>query len=181
MRRVASAVVIAAVGAVAIVAAVDAVERFAEPELPVPSLRLHFPDARTVLRGRLIWIDARCRLRVTDIATLRQLEKPHRVSCRAGLDSRGRLTRRVKRVETSRWGGLFIASSRDGLVTLTRDGKPIRLPIRRARALVWSPDERWALAAGRRSLFLFRPGDPELRFRRLPIAARDLAWVAGSA
>ena len=164
MRRVASAVVIAAVGAVAIVAAVDAVERATERKPQVASLRLHFPDARTVLRGRLIWIDVRCRLHVTDIATLRQLEKPRRLSCRAGLDSQGRLTRR-----------------RDGPVSLIRDGQPISLPVRDPKALVWSPDERWALAAGRRSLFLFRPNDPELRFRRLPIAATELAWVASSA
>jgi hypothetical protein len=178
MRRVASAVVIAAVAAVAIVAAVDAVERSRDRELRPTSLRLHFPDARTVLRGRLLWIDARCRLHVTDVATLRQLRKPRRVSCRAGLDARGRLTRQVRKTETNKLGGLFLARSRDGLLALTRDGKPVQLPVRRARALAWSPDERWALAAGRRGLVLFRPGDPELRFRRLPIAATDLAWVA---
>jgi hypothetical protein len=161
MRRVASAVVIAAVGAVAIVAAVDAVGRDSEPEFSARSLRLYFPDARTVLRGRLIWIDPRCRLHVTDISTLRQVGKPRRVSCRAGLDARGRLTR-----------------GRDGPVSLIRDGQPIRPPVARPRVLVLSPDERWALAAGGRSLFLFRPGDPELRFRRLPIAATDLAWVS---
>jgi hypothetical protein len=178
MRRVASAVVIVAVGAVAIVAAVDAVHRSPERELRLTSLRLHFPDARTVMRGRLLWIDRRCRLHVTDVATLRQVRKPRRVSCRVGLDARGRLTRAVRKVETNRFGGLFIARNREGFVTLTREGKPVQLPIRRARALAWSPDERWALAAGRRGLFLFRPGDPELRFRRLPIVATALAWVA---
>jgi len=166
MRRVASAVLIAAVGAVAIAAAVDAVEQAADTEARASarSLRLYYPDARTVLRGRLVWIDHRCRLHVTDISTLRRLERPRRVSCGAGLDARGRLTPR-----------------RDDRVSPNEEEAPIGLPLSEPKVIIFSPDERWAIAGGRRSLFLFRPGDSARRFRRLPIAAADVAWVSSSA
>lgn len=45
-----------------------------------------------------------------------------------------------------------------------------------ARAIAWSPDERWTALAKNESVYVFttHDGDPELV--RLPIAARDLAW-----
>lgn len=53
-------------------------------------------------------------------------------------------------------------------------------PTSNARAVSWSPDERWTAIATRWSVFLVRTADllavREPRTIRLPIAARDLAW-----
>jgi hypothetical protein len=43
-------------------------------------------------------------------------------------------------------------------------------------ALTWSPDEQWAAAAADTRVYVFRPGEPQLRVRELPITASDLAW-----
>jgi hypothetical protein len=43
-------------------------------------------------------------------------------------------------------------------------------------ALTWSPDEQWAAAAADTHVYVFRPGEPQARVRRLPIAASNLAW-----
>jgi len=43
-------------------------------------------------------------------------------------------------------------------------------------ALTWSPDEQWAAAAAGTHVYVFRPGEPQMRVRELPITASDLAW-----
>jgi hypothetical protein len=42
--------------------------------------------------------------------------------------------------------------------------------------LAWSPDDRWTAVATHDSVFLLRADEGDGRIRRLPIAARDLAW-----
>jgi hypothetical protein len=82
------------------------------------------------------------------------------------------------RVETSPRGGFFAAWIGDSLVTIRdREGDLISFPpLPRIRALTWSPDERWTVAATQHSVFVFRTNEGEARVRRLPILARDLDW-----
>jgi hypothetical protein len=180
MRRIASAIAVAVVGAVVVIATVDAVQKAVEPGPAVPSPGPRTIDALTSYSGRLVWLDVRCRRHVTDLTSLKAIEAARRVPCRAELDPAGRLTPASRSgVERSSHGSYLVARRRGGLVARTREGEPLELPFRDARALVVSPDERWALAAGRRSAFLFRPrpGASKGRFRRVPIVATDLAWI----
>jgi hypothetical protein len=63
------------------------------------------------------------------------------------------------------------------LLVIDADGRPVALPpFIDPRALTWSPDERWSAVATTHSVFVFRTEAPEVRIRRLPIAARDLSW-----
>jgi hypothetical protein len=89
-----------------------------------------------------------------------------------------RLVAGVVRIEASPRGGYFSTwVGGDFFGTWTRDIQPMILPpISGIRALTWSPDERWAAAATRRSVFVFRTNESEARVRRLPIVARDLVW-----
>ena len=66
---------------------------------------------------------------------------------------------------------------REALMLLDRQGNPSNLSFVNAHAVAWSPDERWAVVATRRSLLIFRATGPYLRVRRLAIVATDVAWV----
>jgi hypothetical protein len=66
---------------------------------------------------------------------------------------------------------------------LTRSGRQLggaNAPAGNARAVSWSPDERWTAIATQWSVYLVRTSDllaqRESRSIRLPITARDLAW-----
>lgn len=76
--------------------------------------------------------------------------------------------------------GRFLAAT-DGERLLLFDGRRglVETPpfdATRIYGIAWSPDEQWAAVAADSSVYLFRPGEPQPRLRRLPIAARDLAW-----
>lgn len=45
-----------------------------------------------------------------------------------------------------------------------------------ARAIAWSPDERWTALAKNDSVYVFTTDDRDPHLVRLPVAARDLAW-----
>jgi hypothetical protein len=81
-------------------------------------------------------------------------------------------------VEASPRGNFFTAWFGSNLVTIRdREAFPVTFPaLERVRAIAWSPDERWTVAATPRSVFVFRTDEGEARVRRLPIQARDLAW-----
>lgn len=79
-------------------------------------------------------------------------------------------------------GGGFVGvrtgrGERAGLTLLDRDGRRLDLTFMDARAIAWSPDERWAVVATRASMLLFRTTGGDLRIRRLPIRATQLAWI----
>lgn len=76
--------------------------------------------------------------------------------------------------------GSFIAlraQTRPGFLLLDRDGASVLAPpVTGYRAMAWAPDESWAALATAASIYVFRTRTSELRLRRLPIEAHDLAW-----
>jgi hypothetical protein len=96
-------------------------------------------------------------------------------------EGRRLLTTVASRSSTGRvWtspGGSFFAVLGDGMRIFDRDGDPRPSPpLSAPRALAFSPDERWVAVATRASVVVFQTFGAELRLRRLPIVARDLAW-----
>lgn len=63
-----------------------------------------------------------------------------------------------------------------GLVVVDRRGDLVAIPFRVARAIAWSPDERWTAVASPSTIFIWETGERAVRFVALPIRARDLAW-----
>lgn len=63
-----------------------------------------------------------------------------------------------------------------GIVTVNRDGVPVRLAMRHGQALTWSPDERWIAEATADGIYVFRADDPSPVFVHIPIVASDLVW-----
>ena len=64
----------------------------------------------------------------------------------------------------------------DGLRTLDREGRRVPVPIRAATTIAWSPDEGWTAVGSAAGVFLYPTAEPRSRLR-LPLRARDLAWV----
>ena len=75
----------------------------------------------------------------------------------------------------------------DRLFLLDRDARPGaladvarnwfgRTSLSGARAIAWSPDERWTALAKGESIYVFTTDNRESRLVRLPITARDLDW-----
>lgn len=63
-----------------------------------------------------------------------------------------------------------------GLLVLAADGHPVLLPpFVDPRSITWSPDERWTAVATANSVFVFRT-ETDVRLRRLPIHAYQVAW-----
>jgi hypothetical protein len=91
------------------------------------------------------------------------------------------LAPRLSGLVASPRGGRFVVRTgrgpREALTILDRNGIPSNLSFVNARAIAWSPDERWAVVATRRSILLFRVTRPYLRIRRFAIVATDIAWV----
>jgi hypothetical protein len=65
-----------------------------------------------------------------------------------------------------------------GLHVLDRSGESLRVPVRGAESIAWSPDEGWTAIGGPGGVVVFPTSRPEGQRLRLPVAARDLAWVA---
>jgi hypothetical protein len=54
---------------------------------------------------------------------------------------------------------------------------PLTVPgIPEVRSLAFSPDGRWAAAAGRGSVLVFQPGDPPGRSFQLPFEVESVVW-----
>ncbi|MGI8607345.1 MAG: hypothetical protein ACR2L0_09400 [Gaiellaceae bacterium] len=93
----------------------------------------------------------------------------------------GFLAPRLSGLTASPRGGHVVVRTgrgpREALTFLDRDGNPSSLSFVNAHAIAWSPDERWAVVATRRSVLLFRATGPHLRLRRFAIVATDIAWM----
>jgi hypothetical protein len=77
--------------------------------------------------------------------------------------------------------GTYLAFARNRLgrefLMLTQGGVEVALPrIANARAIAWSPDERWVALATRTSTFIARTGTREVAFR-VPQGGDSLAWL----
>ena len=122
---------------------------------------------------RLAWL---ARDRLTAV-----VRRPDRVSELLVLGGERPLTllvsgRPLAPLEVSPAGTFFAVPDRRTLLLFSWDGTGIPIPVDAARAITWSPDERWAAVATENSVFAFRmhvPGEP---VRRLPIRASDLDW-----
>jgi hypothetical protein len=178
VRRVVSWAVLVAVLAVGVFAAVDAVRKVLEPDPAQAEPRLRPIDGLTWLSGELVWTDERCRLHVTSLATLRETASARRIPCDARLRRSGEPAGQgaPKRRLRSPSGRLNADASGERLIVV-KDGRHVIFPIRDAKALAWSPDERWLAVAGRRSVYAIRMLNRDLRIRRLPIAAIQIAWI----
>jgi hypothetical protein len=63
-----------------------------------------------------------------------------------------------------------------GIITVDRDGEPVRLALRHGNAVTWSPDEEWIAEATADGIYVFRAGEDSPEFFHIPIVARDLVW-----
>jgi hypothetical protein len=64
-----------------------------------------------------------------------------------------------------------------GFSVLTREGDRVLLPrVANARALAWSPDERWVALATSASIVVARTGSREV-VARLPLGGESLSWL----
>lgn len=76
--------------------------------------------------------------------------------------------------------GTYVSARADrggSLLVLAADGHPVGLPsFTDPRSITWSADERWTAVATENSVFVFRTETGDLRPRRLPIHAYDVAW-----
>jgi len=78
-------------------------------------------------------------------------------------------------------GGRYYALLGRGTPVFTRDGGEVGVPegVPRARAVAWSPDERWTALATVASVYVFPSERPEGPVVRIPLAVGDLDWTAG--
>lgn len=148
---------------------------------------------RDVVVRRLAWLDDS---RVAAIVSLRSNAVPQRtaivvVDGGALVGSAPWLSSRSARFFVSPHGSFFAVATTGpprfflldrnaeagALADVARDWFG-RTSLTGARAIAWSPDERWTALAKDDSVYVFttydRDGEPTLV--RLPIAARDLAW-----
>jgi hypothetical protein len=60
----------------------------------------------------------------------------------------------------------------------TSDGHEVSLPsgVPRARAVAWSPDDRWTAVAAHTSVYVF-PSEAQAPVVRIPLAVNDLDWA----
>ncbi|MGH3041684.1 MAG: hypothetical protein ACRDNG_08105, partial [Gaiellaceae bacterium] len=63
-----------------------------------------------------------------------------------------------------------------GIITVDRDGEPVRLALRHGGAVTWSPDEEWIAEATADGIYIFRADDDSPQFIQIPIVALDLVW-----
>jgi hypothetical protein len=178
MRRLASGLVLLVVAAVVLAAAVDAIQSALAPEPARADPKPRPIDGLTLLSGRMLWSDHRCRLHTTSMTTLQQLEPTRRVGCRLRLTSSGTLERGAPSRTAFSPSGLMLAEATQRELTIVKDGRRIRFPLAGMRALAWSPDDRWLAATDGQRTYLIRVLDRDLRIRRLPIVATDLAWLS---
>ena len=88
---------------------------------------------------------------------------------------------RILRLEASARGNYLLAVEGDALVLLDDRARVIRYPLvdlPTVHAIAWSPDERWAAAATRASVYLFAIDSSSPRIIRLPLVAADVSWSA---
>lgn len=76
-------------------------------------------------------------------------------------------------------GGRYYALLGGELAVFTRDGGEIALPegVPKARAVAWSPDERWTAVATAGSVHVFLSEESDGPVVRVPLSVRDLDWT----
>ena len=176
MKRAQTALVFAAVGAIAAVSAVDALRpRPAnEPVKPRPSpVAAELAAAR--VSGVLRYTDAACRVRALRLPSLEPAVPPEVRRCRS--DGAPLTTCRGSVVQMRFRLSSRIAVSDCGEPRTTRVVSVLWLLPEIEEAAV-SPDRRWAALASRSSVYLLRIDAESPRIIRLPLAASDLAWVS---
>ncbi|MBW3593893.1 MAG: hypothetical protein KY396_09385 [Actinobacteria bacterium] len=146
---------------------------------------------RDVAVRALAWLDDS---RVAAIVTARRGTPPRRTMI-AVFDGGGLvgsapwLPSRSARFVVSPRGSFFAVATREPsrFVLLDRNAEPGaladvardwfgRTSLSGARAIAWSPDERWTALAKNESVYVFTTEDRDPRLVRLPIEARDLSW-----
>ena len=86
---------------------------------------------------------------------------------------------RISSLTASPHGNLGFAHNQLGreFVMLTRAGKEVPLPrIANARAIAWSPDERWVALVTRTTTFIARTGTRQV-VRQIPVGGDALDWT----
>jgi hypothetical protein len=86
---------------------------------------------------------------------------------------------RISSLTASPHGNLGFAHSQLGreFVMLTRNGREVPLPrIANARAIAWSPDERWVALMTRTTTFIARTGTRQV-VRQIPVGGDSLDWT----
>ena len=75
--------------------------------------------------------------------------------------------------------GRYYALLGRALPLFTSDGREVGIPdgLPPARAVAWSPDDRWTALATRASIYVFRSGT-RAPVVRIPLAVRDLDWAS---
>jgi hypothetical protein len=63
-----------------------------------------------------------------------------------------------------------------GLVLLDATGQPLPSELRGAKAITWSPDERWTAIAGADGIYISLAGVRATRLIRIPLEASDVFW-----
>ena len=156
-------------------------------EAVTPSLALTSP--RDVAVHKLAWLDES---RVAAIVSSRNDHRRTRIAVVDGdglVGSAPWLPSRSARFFVSPRGSFFAVATNgpSHFFLLDRDARPGVLPdiardwfgrtsLTGARAIAWSPDERWTALAKNESVYVFTTDDSNPKLVRLPIDARDLAW-----
>jgi hypothetical protein len=86
---------------------------------------------------------------------------------------------RISSLTASPHGNLGFAHNQLGreFVMLTRDGREVPLPrIANARAIAWSPDERWVALMTRTTIFIAHTGTRQV-VRQIPVGGGSLDWM----
>lgn len=89
------------------------------------------------------------------------------------------LGQRISTLRVSPQGNLAFAHNQLGreFVMLSRAGQEVPLPrIANARAIAWSPDERWVALATRTATFIARTGTRQVVLR-VPVGGESLEWL----
>jgi hypothetical protein len=86
---------------------------------------------------------------------------------------------RISSLRASPLGNFGFAHNQLGreFVMLTREGREVPLPrIANARAIAWSPDERWVALMTRTTTFIARTGTRQV-VRQIPVGGDALEWT----
>ena len=144
---------------------------------------------REVVVHKLAWLDDS---RLAAIVSTRQAPGRTRivvVDARGLVGSAPWFQSRSARFFVSPRGSFFAVSTKGPLsfLLLDRDARPGaladvardwfgRTSLTGARAIAWSPDERWTALAKAGSVYVFTTRNEEPKLVRLPLDAQDLAW-----
>jgi hypothetical protein len=136
------------------------------------------PDSQTYELTEVRWLDG---LTFAAILSGRQpWQRAVAVFSQGGLETIvPEFGQRISSLRASPLGNLGFAHNQLGreFVMLTRRGKEVPLPrIANARAIAWSPDERWVALMTRTTTFIARTGTRQV-VRQIPVGGDALDWT----